>query len=129
LFIADRPIRSLRNKIRALTSRLSQQLPKDVLIRLNRIMRGWSNYFRYAVAKSTLQSRAIFVWHRIAVVDKAAPPSWTDLRRHLIGRHGRWLMPSADGVELFNLGRVPTARYRYRGVNKIPNPWAMSDHA
>jgi hypothetical protein len=24
-------------------------------------------------------------------------------------------MPSADGVELFNLGRVPTARYRYRG--------------
>ncbi|WTN46647.1 hypothetical protein OHB00_40525 [Streptomyces sp. NBC_00631] len=24
-------------------------------------MRGWSNYFRYAVAKSTMQTLAIFV--------------------------------------------------------------------
>lgn len=45
VFIADRPIRSLRDEIRALTSRLLQQPPRDVLIRLNRIMRGWSNYF------------------------------------------------------------------------------------
>ncbi|MFD4264005.1 group II intron maturase-specific domain-containing protein [Streptomyces sp. NPDC058534] len=53
-FIADRPVRSLKDKIRALTHRLSQQPPRDVLRRLNRIMRGWSNYFRYAVAKSTM---------------------------------------------------------------------------
>ncbi|WP_443042123.1 group II intron maturase-specific domain-containing protein [Streptomyces sp. B21-105] len=33
---------------------MSQQPPRDVLRRLNRIMRGWSNYFRYAVAKSTM---------------------------------------------------------------------------
>jgi RNA-directed DNA polymerase len=129
VFIADRPIRSLRNKIRALTSRLSQQPPRDVLIRLNRIMRGWSNYFRYAVAKRVMQSLAIFVWHRIARWwIRLHRWSWTDLRRHLIGRNGRWRMPSADGIELFNLGRVPTARYRYRGT-KIPNPWTMANHA
>ncbi|MFF4120538.1 group II intron maturase-specific domain-containing protein [Streptomyces sp. NPDC001714] len=56
-FIADRPIRSLKDKIRAQTHRLSQRPPRDVLRRLNRIMRGWSNYFRYAVAKSTTQGR------------------------------------------------------------------------
>ncbi len=129
VFIADRPIRSLKSKIRALTNRLSQQPPGDVLRRLNRIMRGWSNYFRYAVAKHVLQSLAIFVWHRIARWWLHMYRwSWTDLRRHLIGPHGRWQMPSAGGVELFNLGRVPTARYRYRG-NKIPNPWTATHHA
>ena len=92
-------------------------------------MRGWSNYFRYAVAKSVMQSLAIFVWHRIARWWlRLHRWSWADLRRHLIGRNGRWRMPSVDGVELFNLGRVPTARYRYRG-NKIPNPWTVANPA
>jgi RNA-directed DNA polymerase len=39
--IADRPIRSLKDKIRALTRRTSQQPPRAALIRLNQIMRGW----------------------------------------------------------------------------------------
>jgi RNA-directed DNA polymerase len=43
-FIADRPIRSVKDKIRAVTHRTSQQSPRDVLIRLNQIMRGWANY-------------------------------------------------------------------------------------
>ncbi|MGN9913913.1 group II intron maturase-specific domain-containing protein [Phytohabitans sp. LJ34] len=52
-FIADRPIRSLKDKVRALTGRLSQQPPRDVLTRLNQIMRGWANYFKHAVCKHT----------------------------------------------------------------------------
>jgi RNA-directed DNA polymerase len=51
-FIADRPIRSVKDKVRALTSRLSQQPPRVVLIRLNQIMRGWSNYFKHAVCNT-----------------------------------------------------------------------------
>jgi RNA-directed DNA polymerase len=43
-FIPDRPIRALKDKVRALTSRLSQQPLRAVLIRLNQIMRGWSHY-------------------------------------------------------------------------------------
>jgi RNA-directed DNA polymerase len=39
-FIADRPIRSLKAKIRALTNRTSQQDLRYVLIRLNQIVRG-----------------------------------------------------------------------------------------
>jgi RNA-directed DNA polymerase len=38
-FIADRPVRSLKNEVRALANRLSQQDPRGVLIRLNQIMR------------------------------------------------------------------------------------------
>jgi hypothetical protein len=53
-FIADRTIQSLKDKIRALTSRLSQQRPRDVLIRLNQIMRSWANYFKHATRAPAL---------------------------------------------------------------------------
>jgi len=65
-FIADRPIRSLKAKIRALTNRTSQRDPKTVLIRFGQIMRGWSNYFRHAVCKHTFARLAHFVWLRVA---------------------------------------------------------------
>ena len=51
-FIADRPLRQLKDKIRALTNRTSQQGPRDVLIRINQILRGWVNYFKHAVCKT-----------------------------------------------------------------------------
>jgi RNA-directed DNA polymerase len=37
------------------------QRPRNVLIRLNQIMRGWSTYFRHAVAKHTLNPLGNFV--------------------------------------------------------------------
>jgi len=128
-FIADRPIRSLKDKVRALTSRLSQQPPRAVLIRLNQIMRGWSHYFRHAVAKHTMSSLENFVWHRvIRWFRKLHRWNGRDVRRHHTGLHGRWTRPSADGIELFNLASVPITRYRYRG-NTIPNPWTVAHPA
>ena len=125
-FIADRPIRSLKDKIRTLTGRLSQQPPRTVLIRLNQIMRGWSTYFRHAVAKHTMNALENFVWHRvIRWFRKLHRWKWRDVRRHHTGPHGRWTRPTADGIELFNLAKVPITRYRYRGT-KIPNPWVAS---
>ncbi|MDP9444013.1 MAG: group II intron reverse transcriptase/maturase, partial [Actinomycetota bacterium] len=50
-FIADRPVRQLKVKIRDLTRRTSQQNLRDVLIRLGQIMRGWANYFKHAVCQ------------------------------------------------------------------------------
>lgn len=125
-FIADRPIRSLKDKIRALTNRTSQQDPKTVLIRLNQIMRGWVNYFKHAVCKNTLNSQENFVWRRVIRWWMALYRwKWTDVRRHLTDQIGRWRRPSADGIELFNIASVPVTRYRYRG-NKIPNPWTLN---
>ena len=128
-FIADRPVRSVKVKVRALTRRTSQQPPRDVLIRLNQIMRGWANYFRHAVCKHTLGSLENFVWHRvIRWWMQLRRWQWKDVRRHLTGRNGRWTRPTADGIELFNIASVPVTRYRYRG-SKIPNPWTMANHA
>jgi RNA-directed DNA polymerase len=127
-FIADRPIRSLKDKIRALTNRTSQQDPRTVLIRINQILRGWANYFKHAVCKNTLGSLENFVWRRVIRWWTALHRwKWKDVRRHLTDHTGRWHRPSADGIELFNIASTPVTRYRYRG-NKIPNPWTVPNH-
>jgi len=122
-FIADRPIRQLKDKIRALTRRTSQLDPKTTLTRLNQIMRGWSNYFKHAVAKATLRKLENFVWHRVVNWLKTRHRwNWKDVRRWLLGPNGTWQPITIDGITLFDLGTVTVTRYRYRG-NKIPSPW------
>ena len=128
-FIADRPIRSVKAKIRALTGRTSQQDLGTVLIRLNQIMRGWANYFKHAVAKHTFKVLENFAWRRvIRMLMERHHWKWKDVRRRLTTPTGRWQRPSADGIELFNIAAVPITRYRYGG-NTIPNPWALPNHA
>jgi RNA-directed DNA polymerase len=125
-FVADRPVRQLKAKIRALTRRLSQQDLGSVLIRLNQIMRGWSAYFRHAVAKHTFNSLAHFVWWRVIRMLRIRHHwSWKDVRRRFTTPTGKWLRPAANGVELFNIEAVTVTRYRYRG-NTIPTPWILS---
>ncbi|WP_174589141.1 group II intron maturase-specific domain-containing protein [Streptomyces sparsogenes] len=128
-FIADRPIRQLKDKIRALTNRTSQQNPRDALISLNQIMRGWANYFKDAVCKATLSSLASFTWHRVISWWMALHRwKWKGVRRRLTDHTGRWQRPSADGIELTDLQAVTVTRYRYRG-NTIPTPRAHPNHA
>jgi RNA-directed DNA polymerase len=125
-FIADRPIRSLKAKIRALTNRTSQQDLRYVLIRLNQIMRGWANYFKHAVCKHTLGNLAHFAWWRVIRWLRTLHRwSWKDVRRAFTTPEGRWKPVTADGIELFNLEAVPVTRYRYRG-STIPSPWVLN---
>ena len=127
-FIADRPIRSLKAKIRALTNRTSQRDPKAVLIRLGQIMRGWSNYFRHAVCKHTFARLAHFVWRRVARWFCTLHHwTWKDFRRQFTRPDGRWEPLSAEGITLFDLAAVPVTRYRYRGT--IATPWALKQPA
>jgi RNA-directed DNA polymerase len=108
---------------------LSQQQPRDVLIKLNQIMRGWANYFRHAVCKHTLSAVENFVWHRVVSWwIKRHRWGWKDVRRHLRTGNGRWTRPTAGGIELFNIASVSVTRYLYRG-NQIPNPWILLNHA
>ncbi|WP_372407672.1 group II intron reverse transcriptase/maturase [Streptomyces luteireticuli] len=125
-FIADRPVRQLRDKIRALTNRTSQQVPRDVLIRLNQIMRGWVSYFKHAVCKTTLKALDHFVWRRVASWWRVLHRwRWKDLRRRFTDHNGRWRPLSVDGIELFPMVSVAVTRYRYRG-NTIPSPWPLN---
>ncbi len=125
-FIADRPIKAIKAKMRALTRRKSLADLGATLTRLNQIQRGWSNYFRHAVATHTFKHLRQFLWWRIVRWLKTLHRwRWAAVRRHLTDHTGRWKPISADGVTLFNLEKVGITRYRYRGA-AIPNPW--NDH-
>jgi RNA-directed DNA polymerase len=125
-FIADRPFRSVKAKIRALTPRTSQQDLRAVLIRINQITRGWANYFKHAIAQRTFSKLQHYTWWRIVRMMRTRHRwKWKDVRRWLTDHTGRWHPISADGTELFNPETIPINRYRYRG-NQIPNPWAKA---
>jgi len=125
-FVAKRPIRSVRDKIRALTPRTSQQDLRAVLVRINQISRGWVNYFKHAVAKHTFSHLRQFTWWRIVQMMRTRRRwKWRDVRRWLTDPTGRWKTISADGIEMFNAAAVPVTRYRYRGT-KIPSPWIQA---
>ncbi|MET7716077.1 group II intron maturase-specific domain-containing protein [Streptomyces sp. NPDC005407] len=122
-FIADRPIRSLKAKIRAITGRTSQQDLATVLIRLTQIMRGWANYFKHAVAKHVFSKLDAFVWWRLIRMLRARHRwSWGDVRRRFTTPTGRWRPIAANGIELFPIASVTVSRYRYR-ASTISNPW------
>ena len=128
-FVADRPFRSVKAKIRALTRRTSQQDLGAVLARINRITRGWANYFRHAVASRTFDHLRQFTWWRIVRWQRTRHRwNWKAVRRWLTTPTGRWKPITADGIELFNPASIPIRRYRYRGA-KIPNPWLAAPAA
>jgi RNA-directed DNA polymerase len=125
-FIARRPLWQVKDKIRALTNRTSQQDPGTVLSRINQILRGWTNYFKHAVAKTTFKTLDHFVWRRVTRWWMTLHRwKWTDLRHRFTDHNGRWTRLTAHGIELLTPQSVAVTRYRYRG-NTIPNPWTLN---
>ncbi len=122
-FIADRPTKTVSDRIRALTPRTSQADLADTITRINRIVTGWANYFKHAVAKRTFDRIRQLTWWRIVHWQRTRHRwNWTAVRRWLTDHTGRWHPIHAGGVELFNPAAIPIRRYRYRG--NIPTPWA-----
>jgi RNA-directed DNA polymerase len=124
-FIDDRPVRSLKAKIRALTPRKSQADLEYVLTRLNQVMHGWANYFRHAVAKDAFGALDHFAWWRVIRMLRTRHGwGWKDVRRHHTDHTGRWLPITAGEIRMRPIKTVPVTRYRYRG-SKIPSPWRL----
>lgn len=126
-FIADRPFRSVKAKIRALTPTTSQWDLRALLIRINQITRGWANYFKHAVAQHTFAHLHHYTWWRIVrMMRRRHRWKWKDIRRWLTDpATGRWAPINADEINLFNPATIPIRRYRYR-ANKIPNQWTLT---
>jgi RNA-directed DNA polymerase len=125
-FPADRTLRSVKAKIRALTPKTSQADLKDTLIRINQITRGWANYFRHAVASRTFNHLQQYTWWRLVRWQRTLHHwRWKDVRRWLTDPRGRWRAITADGTALFDPTSIPIRRYRYRGYT-IPTPFTLS---
>ena len=93
----------------------------DLLISVNRVLRGWCNYFRHGVSARTFSYLDHYTWWRIfgwLRKRHAGLNKGTLVRRHLPG----WEM--RDGhIEMFRPQQIAIVRYRYRGT-QIPTPWA-----
>jgi RNA-directed DNA polymerase len=124
-FIAARPVRSVKAKIRALTHRTSQQDLEYVLTRINMVLHGWASYFRHAIAQRVFDMLDNFTWRRvIRMLCERHHWRWKDVRRRFILPTGQWLPITAGEIELKRIAAIPVIRYRYRG-SKIPSPWVQ----
>jgi RNA-directed DNA polymerase len=93
--------------------------PLAVLLhRLNRMLRGWTAYFKYGCSSATFRYLRSYLWKEITrwQARKHRRTPWKHLRR----RYGIW--PADGGTGLFDPGRVSAKRYYYRGT-RIPSPW------
>ncbi|WP_435106866.1 group II intron reverse transcriptase/maturase [Arhodomonas sp. AD133] len=118
---SKKALTSVTSKVRSLTRRNKHCTLKDLLRAVNRVLRGWCEYFRYGVSARTFGYLDYFTWHRVFC--------WL-LKRHAgLGKKElvRRLLPNwklADGgTTLFKPQKVSIIRYRYRGT-RIPTPWA-----
>jgi RNA-directed DNA polymerase len=120
---SKKALASVMAKVRSITRRGKHRTLADLLRLLNRVLRGWCNYFRVGVSAQTFRYLDHYTWWRVAgwVRKRHDGLSWGELRRrHLPGweiRDGR--------TELFRPQTVATSRYRYRG-SRIPTPWASN---
>jgi len=129
---SKRALQSVKAKVKQITKHTGpDQAPDQLLHRVNRVLRGWCNYFRHGVSSRTFAYLRHYAYWRVVgwLRRRHRKRNWSWLRRTYLKE--RW--PAHDGVELFNPVALGTSRYRYRGA-QIPLPWttgyvALRDHA
>jgi RNA-directed DNA polymerase len=112
----------VKGKVRERTREVPVNQPlATLLLRLNRVLRGWANFFRHGVSKATFSYLDAFAWRRVLgwLRRKHPKADWKKLRRDYLPG---W-RPTDGKTTLFNPARVPVTRYRYRGA-RIPTPWS-----
>jgi RNA-directed DNA polymerase len=124
-------VQQVKDKVKVQTYRSTRHLPVDAQIKkLNRLVAGWANYFRYGVSKGVFDAVDHHAWGRLM--------RW--IRAKHKGRH-RLGMPAFrrrfcdkgwriayNGAVFTGASSVKVDRYRYRG-SKIPNPWRPNQPA
>jgi len=115
---------AIKAKVRKLCQGTLNQSLTVLLNRMNSVLRGWTNYFRYGVPKATFAYLSAFVWRRVIrwLCRKHPHRNWKWLRGHCL--QGWW--PKEGTVALFKATKVNSIRYCYRRADSIPSPWSLS---
>jgi RNA-directed DNA polymerase len=121
--IGDKAFDHVKSTIRKLVPRRSPRSLAAVITEVNAALRGWTYYFRHAIAGRRFGFLRYFTWRRIVAWQRELHRwNWTAVKRWLQRPNGRW-RPIADrGVALFDPTSVRITRYWYRGT-RIPSPY------
>jgi RNA-directed DNA polymerase len=120
---AKKAIASIKQRVKTMTYRHTlHRDPGYLMDYLGRVLRGWANYFRHAVAKATFAAIDSYTWERITawLRKKHRRLGWPELRRRYC-LPGTWRL-AHNGKRFTGAASVPVTRYRYRGYH-IPTPW------
>ncbi|GAA2421381.1 hypothetical protein GCM10010404_94050 [Nonomuraea africana] len=126
---SKKAIQSIKDKVKAKTYRSTRNMSlAELLVDLNRTLRGWANYFRHGVSKDVCTTIDSLAWGRIAnwIFRKHSRLSRQEMRRRFC-LPGTWKI-AHDGIEFTGAASVAVTRYRYRGA-KIPTPWTPTPAA
>ena len=118
---SKKSLTSVMGKIRRATHRARHRTLAELLRQVNRVLRGWCNYFSHGVSSRTFSYLDHFTWWRIVgwLRKRHNGLNWGTLsRRYLPGWEIRY-----GSTEMFRPRKVAIVRYRYRGT-RIPTPWA-----
>jgi RNA-directed DNA polymerase len=120
---SKKAIQSIKDKVKVKTNRSTLHADVDeMIVSLDRSLRGWANYFRHGVSKKTFSQVDHHARRRLAtwIRRKHSGIGWKELRRRFCVR-GSWTI-AYHGVAFTGASSVAVTRYRYRG-NTIPTPW------
>src|SRR5256885_4203170 len=124
VYPAKKALAAVMAKVKA-WCRQNTNLPlKVLLIHLNRMLRGWTAYFKYGCSNATFSYLSYYAWQQVGrwLRRKHHRSAWKDLRRPYYKASAWW--PASGDRQLFNPAKVGTTRYRYRGT-AIPTPLAV----
>ena len=111
----------VKEKVKKITSVTTTPLSlSEILMQLNPVLRGWSNYYRYDAAKSTFSYLDHYTWSRMFL--------WLRKKHHkmpvkrMVAKWcPNWEFRQGE-TELFRVARVRVERYRYKG-SRILHKW------
>jgi RNA-directed DNA polymerase len=122
--ISDKSFRKIKQTIRNLTPRRSPRPLAAVIKEVNAALRGWTYYFRHALAGRRFSFLRYFTWNRMVSWQREQHRwNWTQVKAWLRRPDGSWRTIEARGIALFDPTTVRIQRYLYRGVRGIPSPY------
>jgi Retron-type reverse transcriptase len=118
VYPAKKALVAVMAKVKTICRRNTNLSLEVLLHQLNRMLRGWTAYFKYGCSNATFSYLRSYLWKQVIRWQerKHRRTPWKELRR----RYGIW--PAESGVGLFDPARVRAKRYYYRGT-RIPTPW------
>ena len=98
VFIADKAFTKIKQTIRALTPRRSPRPLTDVINEVNAALRGWTYYFRHALAGRRFSFLRYFTWRRFVAWQREQHRwGWKGAKRWLRRPNGSWNTTTVNG--------------------------------